>query len=164
MDKLTPEQRRRNMQSIRARDTKPEVVLRKLLWHEGIRYRKNWKALPGTPDIALTRYKIAIFIDGEFWHGKAYYSGYEGRKYHSLKEQLEHGNNTEFWKHKIERNMRHDLEVEADLNGLGWRVIRFWSKDVIKQPKECLNVIQELLFEQHIGNDSVITNDSPSWL
>lgn len=151
MDTLTPEQRRKNMKNIKAENTKPEVVLRKLLWHDGYRYRKNWKALPGKPDIALTKFKIAIFVDGEFWHGKAYDGGeYSGRKYHSLREQLEHGNHSDFWKKKIERNMARDLEVEADLNGLGWTVLRFWSKQVLKNPEECLEVVRETVFEKNI--------------
>ena len=70
MDVLTKEQRRRNMQHIRANDTKIEVMLRKALWEKGYRYRKNYKCLPGKPDIVLTKYKIAIFCDGEFFHGK----------------------------------------------------------------------------------------------
>lgn len=153
MDVLTTEQRHKNMRSIKAENTRPEVLLRRLLWQEGIRYRKNWKALPGKPDIAITKYKIAIFVDGEFWHGKAYNGGdYEGHKYHSLKEQLEHGNNTEFWKNKIERNMQRDLEVEAELNGLGWKVVRFWSKNVMKEPDICLDTIQECIFERKINH------------
>lgn len=152
MDVLTPEQRHKNMHNIKAENTQPEVLLRRLLWQEGLRYRKNYKELPGRPDIALTKYHIAVFVDGEFWHGKAYNGGdYEGHKYHSLKEQLEHGNNTAFWKNKIERNMQRDLEVEAELNGLGWKVIRFWSKDVLKQPNECVQVIKEIIFEHGLG-------------
>lgn len=151
MDVLTPEQRKKNMRNIKAENTKPEVVLRRLLWKEGFRYRKNWKMLPGKPDIAITKYKVAIFVDGEFWHGKDYDGGdYPGRKYHSLREQLEHGNNSDFWKQKIERNMQRDLEIEAELNGLGWKVIRFWSKDVMKQPEECLQIIRETIFDKYI--------------
>lgn len=151
MDTLTPEQRRKNMRNIKAENTKPEVILRKMLWKEGLRYRKNWKDLPGKPDIVITKYKIAVFVDGEFWHGKAYDGGdYPGRKYHSLREQIEHGNNPDFWKKKIERNMKHDLEIEAELNGLGWTVIRFWSKDVLKCPEECLQVVRETIFEKNI--------------
>ena len=72
MDVLTPSQRHRNMQRIRARDTRPEVLLRKALWHRGLRYRKNWRALPGTPDIVLTRQHIVIFVDGDFWHARGH--------------------------------------------------------------------------------------------
>lgn len=152
MDVLTPAQRHRNMKNIRGKDTKPEVILRKRLWHEGIRYRKNLKSLPGKPDIAITKYRIAVFVDGEFWHGKAYEGGdYEGHKYHSLKEQLEHGNNTEFWEKKIEGNMRRDRGVEAALTGLRWTVIRFWSRDVLKHPDECLEAVKEAVFEKQIS-------------
>ena len=149
MDVLTPVQRHKNMKNIRGKDTKPEIILRKKLWHSGIRYRKNLKTLLGKPDIAITKYKIAVFVDGEFWHGKAYESGdYEGHKYHSLKEQLEHGNNTEFWKKKIEGNMRRDRETEVALAGLGWTVLRFWSRDVLKHPDKCLEVVKEAVFEK----------------
>lgn len=151
MDVLTPEQRQKCMKKIKGENTRPEVLLRHLLWQEGLRYRKNYKALPGKPDIAITRYKIAIFVDGEFWHGKDYDGGdYPGRKYHSLREQIEHGNNSDFWKQKIERNMQHDLEIEAELNGLGWKVIRFWSKDVLKCPDKCLQAVHEAVFQQNI--------------
>lgn len=148
MDVLTPKQRQKCMSKVRAKDTRPEVLLRRLLWQEGIRYRKNYNALPGRPDIALTKCKIAIFIDGEFWHGKGYDGGnYSSHKYNSLREQLEHSNNSEFWKQKIERNMQRDLEADAELNGLGWVVLRFWSKDVLRQPDECVQVIKEAIFE-----------------
>ena len=70
MDNLTREQRHKNMKNIHAKDTKIEVILRKALWNKGYRYRKNYKKLPGSPDIVLTKYKIAIFCDGEFFHGK----------------------------------------------------------------------------------------------
>ena len=72
MDDMTREQRHKNMSHIRSKDTKPEVLLRKALWKRGIRYRKNYAALPGKPDIALTRYKIAIFVDGDFWHARGH--------------------------------------------------------------------------------------------
>ena len=71
MDKLTKEQRHKNMQAIRSKDTKIEILLRKALWHEGIRYRKNYKVCSCHPDIVITKYKIAVFCDGEFWHGKS---------------------------------------------------------------------------------------------
>lgn len=152
MDVLTPAQRKKCMRSVKHEGTKAEIYFRKLLWQEGYRYRKNWRALPGKPDIALTKYKIAIFIDGEFWHGKGYDGeGYDRKKHHSLKEQLESGHNAKFWTHKIERNMQRDLEVEAELNGLGWRVIRFWCNDVLTDPEACLQVIRESVFDETIS-------------
>lgn len=148
MDRLTKDQRSKNMRNVRSQDTSAEIALRRALWHRGYRYRKNVSGLPGKPDIVMTRYRIAIFVDGEFWHGKSYDGGdYPGRKYHSLREQLEHSNNSEFWTSKIERNMQRDLEVEADLNGLGWTVIRFWSRDVLKDPEGCADVVDEAIMD-----------------
>ena len=88
MDRLTPEQRHKNMSSIKSKDTSIELVLRKALWNKGIRYRKNYKELPGTPDIVLTKYKIAIFCDSEFFHGK---------DWEVLRPKLEIGKNPDFW-------------------------------------------------------------------
>ena len=124
-DVLTTEQRKKNMQRIRSKDTKPEVVLRKALWHKGYRYRKNYKDLPGKPDIVFTKQKVCVFVDSEFFHGKDFESGYKSRKYSSLREQLENSNHSEFWMSKIQRNMERDREVDAELHGLGWSVLRF---------------------------------------
>jgi DNA mismatch endonuclease (patch repair protein) len=151
-DVLTKEQRRRNMQRIRAKDTKPEVVLRKELWHKGFRYRKNWKELPGKPDIVLTKYKICIFIDSEFFHGKGFKSGYESNKYSSLEEQLRHSNHSEFWLEKIQKNMERDLKINAELTGNGWKVLRFWSRDVLKNTDQCITTIEETLFASEMEN------------
>ena len=145
-DVLTTEQRKKNMQRIRSKDTKPEVVLRKALWHKGYRYRKNYKDLPGKPDIVFTKQKVCIFIDSEFFHGKDFESGYKSRKYNSLREQLEHSDHSEFWMSKIKRNMERDREVDAELHGLGWSVLRFWSKDVLKRTDDCINAIEETIF------------------
>lgn len=102
MDRLTQEQRRKNMQKIKAKDTKIEIILRKALWNKGYRYRKNYSELPGKPDIVLTQYKIAIFCDGEFFHGK---------DWEVLKPRLEKGKNSEFWISKISRNRERDNEI-----------------------------------------------------
>lgn len=109
-DVLTKEQRKKNMQHIRANDTKIEVRLRKTLWEKGYRYRKNYKALPGKPDIALTKCKIAIFCDGEFFHRK---------DWEILKPRLEKSNNSEFWIKKISRNRQRDDEVNKKLLFMG---------------------------------------------
>jgi DNA mismatch endonuclease (patch repair protein) len=122
-DVLTKEQRRKNMQHIHNKDTKIEVILRKALWHEGIRYRKNYKKLPGTPDIAITKYKIAIFCDGEFFHGY----NWDEQKPRILKG--EHG---QFWVDKIERNMERDRKKDQDLEMLGWTVLHFWGNNLGK--------------------------------
>lgn len=138
MDKLTPEQRHRNMQNIKAKDTSIECILRKALWSKGYRYRKNYKDLPGKPDIVLTKYKIAIFCDSEFFHGK---------DWEQLEKQLRRGKNADFWIAKISRNMERDTEINAELKGLGWTVLRFWGKEIKKHTDECVNVVQETVFD-----------------
>ena len=141
MDVLTPEQRKKNMQNIRAKDTKIEILLRKALWHKGYRYRKNCKEILGKPDIALTKYKIAIFCDSEFFHGK---------DWEVLKPRLEKSNNSEFWINKISRNRERDDEINKKLLALGWTVIRFWGNDIKKHTEDCIKVIEETIFEQKI--------------
>lgn len=141
MDVLTPEQRKKNMQNIRAKDTKIEILLRKALWHKGYRYRKNCKEIPGKPDIVLTKYKISIFCDSEFFHGK---------DWEVLKPRLEKSNNSEFWIEKITRNRERDDEINKKLLALGWTVIRFWGNDIKKHTEDCICVIEEIIFEQKI--------------
>lgn len=145
-DVLTPEQRRKNMQHIRAKDTSIEVMLRKALWQKGYRYRKNYKNLPGKPDIALTKYKIAIFCDGEFFHGK---------DWEILKPRLEKGNNGEFWVSKISRNRERDDEINKKLLFMGWTVIRFWGNDIKKNISECVCAIEETIFEIRMSEISI---------
>ena len=120
-DVLTKEQRHKNMKNIRGKDTKIEVILRKALWHKGYQYRKNYKKLSGSPDIVLTKYKIAIFCDGEFFHGK---------DWEVLNPRLEKSNNSEFWISKISRNREKDDEINKRLLFEGWTVIRFWGDDI----------------------------------
>lgn len=140
-DVLTPEQRRKNMQHIRSNNTKIEIILRKALWHRGYRYRINYKKLPGKPDIVLTKYKIAIFCDGEFFHGK---------DWEVLKPRLEKGDNGSFWISKISRNRERDDEINKRLLFMGWTVIRFWGNDIKKNTDECIKVIEENIFETKI--------------
>ena len=141
MDVLTPEQRRKNMQHIRSKDTSIEVLLRKRLWAEGIRYRKNYKALPGKPDIAITKHKIAVFCDSEFFHGK---------DWNIKRERLSNSPRGDYWIPKIERNIARDEEVNKALNFLGWHVIRFWGKDIKKDSDGCAQAIKELIFDLSI--------------
>ena len=137
-DVLTPEQRRKNMRHIKAADTKIEVLLRKALWQKGYRYRKNYKGLPGKPDIALTKYKIAIFCDGEFFHGK---------DWEVLKPRLEKGDNSEYSISKISRNRERDDEINKKLLFMGWTVIRFWGNEIKKNTDGCIRVIEETIFD-----------------
>lgn len=143
-DVLTKEQRHKNMKNIRSRNTSIEVSLRKALWSKGYRYRKNVKSLPGSPDIALTKYKIAIFCDGEFFHGK---------DWEVLKPRLERGSNNEFWISKISRNRERDDEVNKKLLFMGWTVIRFWGTDIKKNANECVKVVEETIFDIAMENE-----------
>ena len=141
-DVLTPEQRRKNMQHIRSKDSEIEILLRRALWKKGYRYRKNYKELPGKPDIVLIKYKIAIFCDGEFFHGK---------DWEVLRPRLEKSNNSEFWISKISRNRERDDIINKQLLFMGWTVIRFWGNDIKKHLAECVQVIDETVFEMQLG-------------
>lgn len=134
----------KNMSRIRSHDTSIELRLRKALWGKGYRYRKNYKALPGSPDIALTKYKIAIFCDSEFFHGK---------DWDVLKPRLEKGKNPEYWLKKIERNRTRDWETDRKLLFLGWTVIHFWGKDIIKHTEECVQVIEEAIWDAKMAEE-----------
>ena len=128
----------KTMKKIRSQDTSIELKLRKALWSKGYRYRKNYKALPGSPDIALTKYKIAIFCDSEFFHGK---------DWETLKPHLEKGNNPDYWIRKIERNRKRDWENDKKLLSFGYTVIHFWGKDILKRTEECIQVIEEAIWD-----------------
>ncbi|MCF1420590.1 very short patch repair endonuclease [Mangrovimonas futianensis] len=125
----TTKKRSKMMGKIRGKNTKPEMLFRKALWKKGIRYRLNNK-LPGNPDISIKKYKLAIFIDGEFWHGY----DWDERK-QTIKS------NREFWIPKIERNMQRDREVNRALAEKGFTVFRFWSHEIKHELKTCLNDI-----------------------
>ncbi len=133
MDVLTPSQRSCNMKRIPSKDTKPEVQLRKALWRRGLRYRKNYRFLHGSPDIALTHQKIAIFVDGDFWHAKDHQE-HPG-------EQIR--TRPEYWVPKLTRNVEHDKEVNDALTEAGWLVLRFWESDIKKDLNGCVNKILE---------------------
>ena len=132
MDDFTPEQRRKNMRAIRSKDTTIELALRKALWQRGIRYRKNYKGLIGKPDIVITKNRIAVFCDSDFWHG------YD---WENKKSRIK--SNQNYWIPKIERNMKRDREVTAALVEQGWIVLRFWEHTIRKELEECVDDIQE---------------------
>ncbi|HPI21324.1 MAG TPA: very short patch repair endonuclease [Candidatus Kapabacteria bacterium] len=131
MDKLTKEQRRKNMQAIKSKGSKIEIMLAKAMWEKGLRYRKNDKTVIGKPDFTFKKYKIAVFCDSEFWHGKDW-----------KKKKLEHKSNIKFWHQKIERNIQRDREVNEELLKNGWQVIRFWGKDIKKELVNCVIKIE----------------------
>lgn len=134
MDRLTKEQRRKNMQAVRSKGSEIENALGKALWARGLRYRRNNRTVFGRPDFTFKSKKIAIFVDSEFWHGK----DWEVRK-HDLKSNLD------FWHRKIERNIQRDQEVNSKLASDGWIVIRFWGKDIKSNLSSCVEKIVKLL-------------------
>lgn len=134
MDRLSPEQRHKNMQAIKNKDSKIELLLRKELWRRNLRYRKNSKKVEGHPDIVFIGKKVAIFCDSEFWHG----FDWENRK-NDIKT------NQEFWQKKIERNIERDRIVNEILEKDGWTVIRFWGNDIKNKTEECADRVEEAL-------------------
>lgn len=130
MDRLTKKQRHRNMAANKSKGNKLEILFGRLLWNAGIRYRKNNKTVFGRPDFTIGKYKVAIFCDGEFWHGK----NWEVRKH-------DHKSNCDFWHSKIERNIERDKEVNEELHKQGWKVFRFWETEITQTPEECLNKV-----------------------
>lgn len=128
----TPEIRRR-MSHVKLKNGDAEVLLAKTLWHAGYRYRKNYKKLPGSPDIAILSSRIAVFVDGEFWHGK----DWEIRK-----SRLKH--NRGYWIEKIEENIARDRRVDERLMQIGWYPIHFWAKDVMKDINGCVAIVTEI--------------------
>lgn len=129
---ITKEQITRNMRSNKSKDTKPELMLRKELWSRGMRYRKNYKALPGKPDIVFGRAKLAVFVDGKMWHG-----------YDWEHQKNDFKSNRDFWIPKIERNIERDLKVNQILNEQGWQVIRFWDFEIKKNVVVCADKIEQ---------------------
>lgn len=134
MDNLTKQQRHKSMSHIRSKDTKIESRLRKALWAEGIRYRKNYTLLIGKPDIAITKYRIAIFCDSSFWHGR------------DFDKKKKPATNSEYWEKKIRRNIQRDEEVNKQLRFEGWTVIRFWDQDINKNLEDCVQTVKDAIF------------------
>lgn len=125
----TPEVSKR-MANVHLKGGKAETALAKALWAEGVRYRRNYRKLPGSPDIAITKYQIAVFVDGEFWHGY----DWENRK-----EKLK--SNREYWIEKIEENIARDKRNDKLLEEMGWKTIHFWEKEVNKELNRCKNEV-----------------------
>lgn len=131
------------MQAVKSKDSKIETLLSKALWAKGYRYRKNDKTVFGKPDLTFKKFKIAIFVDGEFWHGK----DWEIRK-------NDHKSNQEFWLKKIDRNMLRDKEVNERLLKEKWKVLRFWGKEIEKNLQYCLTKIEETINETKRENNN----------
>lgn len=134
----TDESTSKRMANVKLKHGVDEVVIAKALWHDGYRYWLNYKKLPGSPDIAIQKYKIAVFIDGEFWHGY----DWENRK-PKLKR------NRDYWIAKIEENIARDKRVDQELVELGWIPIHLWSRDVKKNLRECIHLIERTILDRY---------------
>ncbi len=154
MGRYTPEQTHRIMSSVHSKDTNIEIRLRQALWHKGYRYRKNVSTLPGKPDIVFTKYKLAIFCDAEFWHGK---------DWEVLKPKLQKGKNPDFWVKKIERNIVRDCEIDKTLRYMGWTVLRFWGKEILSKTEECVRVIEETIFDIELSQYEMLLEDDKTY-
>lgn len=137
MDNHTKEQRRKNMQAVKNKNSQIEVMLRKELWQRGLRYQKNCKKVFGKPDIVFLGKKVAVFCDSEFWHG-----------YDWENKKLEIKSRQDFWIPKIERNMSRDKEVTDKLESEGWIVLRFWGKEIQKNVTQCADIIEKTVKER----------------
>jgi len=130
------EQRSRIMRAIKSKNTSVEVLLAKALWHRGHRYRKNDKTIFGTPDLVFRKYRIAVFVGGEFFHG-----------YNWEQKKIKLKDNRDYWISKIERNMARDRRVNEFLSAKGWIVIRFWGLDIKNKLRSCVKVVEKEIDE-----------------
>ena len=136
MDKLSPEQRHKNMAAVHSKDTKPEWIVRRGLWSRGFRFRLNSPKLPGHPDLVLRKYRTCIFVNGCFWHG-------HNVKIENSKLKIENSecckipkSNREFWVAKIRRNQERDIEEQKALAKMGWHCITIWECELTPKKRE----------------------------
>ena len=131
MDIFDRKTRSRVMRSIRSKDTKPEIALRKACWALGLRHRCHVRSLPGTPDFAYASAKVAVFVDGDFWHGRKWFE--EGKAPKTRRE---------YWVRKFERNRERDLRADAGLRKMGWTPLRVWESDISRRPLACARLVR----------------------
>ena len=129
----------RALSKIKASETKGERLLRSALWKMGFRFRKNVRNLPGKPDIVFTRCKLAVFCDGDFWHG---------RNWRKDKRRLQAGPNAPYWVAKIKANMNRDRRYNKELKHLGWSVVRIWESDILKDPQLAATKVAEAVLSK----------------
>jgi DNA mismatch endonuclease (patch repair protein) len=136
-DHLTPEKRSWNMSRIRSRHTKPELIIRSLLHRAGFRFRIKNNKLPGSPDIVLPKYKIAIFVHGCYWH-----------RHDNCSKTRTPKSNREFWQKKFAKNVARDQKVQRELESLQWRVLILWECEILKDPLSVLEFVVRKLEEE----------------
>ena len=132
---------RKAMQGNRRKDTSIEIMFRKALWRRGVRYRKNCKNILGTPDVAIKKYRLVVFCDGDFWHGK---------EYHGVKSH------ERFWNEKIKRNQERDLEYTIRLRDAGWTVLRFWESEIRNNLDVCVTTVIDTIKRKKEGRKRLL--------
>lgn len=137
--KPSSEKASRIASKIRSSNTKGEVLLRSVVWKLGFRFRKNVKTLPGKPDIVFPRERVAIFCDGDFWHG---------RNWEEKKKKMRQGSNAPYWLSKIEANIDRDKRHNVSLKELNWAVLRFWESDILADPTVAATIIKEAVLSR----------------
>ena len=140
----TPEITRKIMSAVKSRNTRPELKLRRELWSRGLRYRANLKTLTGKPDIVFTKAKIAVFCDGDFWHGH----NWAIRGLPSLEDELERY--SKYWSLKILTNVERDKKVTFKLEAEGWTVLRFWESEIKENVAKCADIVESKYRERRI--------------
>ncbi len=125
------------MKAVRSENTSPELALRKALWAQGYRYRLHRKNLPGKPDLVFPSRRVALFIDGDYWHGRQW----KKRGFQSLEAQMSGVNNSEYWIKKISGNIARDKKNNRKLRALGWKVIRVWESDIKKNQQRVVKTV-----------------------
>lgn len=153
-DKLSPAQRRKCMQANKSKGTSIEKILGSALWDKGFRYRKHCKKVVGHPDFCFRKKKIAVFCDGEFWHGRNW-----------EEKRADIHSNCDFWREKIEKNIARDYAVTEQLQCEGWTVLRFWETDIRRHLDDCVAIIEEALNGADFPSEYNCENDEATdWL
>ena len=161
MDKLSAEQRHKNMAAIHSKDTKPEMIVRKGLWSRGFRYRLNSPKLPGHPDLVLRKYRTCIFVNGCFWHGHGVQLKNESLEIENSECCKIPKSNREFWVAKIKRNQERDIEEQKRLAAMGWHCIIIWECELKPSKREetlksLVYTLNKIWLDDH---QAVVTSD-----
>ena len=133
-DIFSKKKRAEIMSSVKSKETRIEILIRKELWKKGYRYRKNASGYFGKPDVLLKKFKTVIFIDSCFWHGC---------KKHGTIPKVRN----KFWKEKIERNKERDREVNKHYKKIGWKVIRVWEHEIKKNPEKAIQKVIKFIWK-----------------
>lgn len=142
----------RTMTAVKGENTAPEILLRKTLWRMGLRYRLHVKNLPGKPDIVFAKSKVAVFVDGDFWHGRQW----RLRGYKNMESQFDGVSNKPYWVEKIKRNMARDRKVNVQLRKLGWRVVRIWQSEMKKGVEKTAGKVEGIVKSNRVLKNSFL--------